>query len=444
MNENRRILVIDDDSGIRNAFTNIFGETPEKSIMDEGRALFDDPAGDRPSLSGDVWEISTAASGEEGLQAVQAAVTGRRPFAMIFLDMRMPGIDGAETARRICQIDPRVKIVIMTAYSEFKPEEIVTTVGREELFYIRKPFARDEIRQYARSLVSRWNLERERDQLQEKLRETNLHLEEKVAARTRQLREAHKRLEVLDRDKMTFLRYLSHEMNTPLNWIGAACTIDSEPLSESDRQMLDFVDKGFERLNALVQEVLDYFEMVGQALLLHPKPIPLRMEISDILKEKNQKIAETHIKTNIHVDPDQRVVADPGYFRELLRSLLNNALDYSEPGGAVTVTGNRAGEPFRLEILDRGKGISAENLKKIFEAFETESFHRREAGCGLSLPRAKFIAQAHEWRLWAESDGVGMGARFVVAERTEDGSLRTEDGGQKTEDRGRRTEDGTG
>lgn len=425
MNENRRILVIDDDSGIRNAFTNIFWETSEKTVMDEGRALFDDPAGERPPISGGAWEISTAASGEEGVGAVQAAVTGRRPFAMIFLDMKMPGIDGAETARRICRIDPRVKIVIMTGYIEYKPEEIITTVGREELFYIRKPFTRDEIRQYARSLVSSWNLERERDQLQEKLREANLHLEEKVAARTRQLREAHKRLEVLDRDKMTFLRYLSHEMNTPLNWIGAASTIDREILCGPDRKMLDFVEKGFERLSILVREVLDYFEMVGQALLLHPKPIPLLLEISDILKEKNQKTAETHIKTNIRVDPDQRVEADPAYFRELLETLLNNALDYSEPGGAVTVTGNRAGEPFRLEILDRGKGIPPENLKRIFEAFETESFHRREAGFGLSLPRAKFIAQAHGWRLWAESEGVGMGARFVVAE-----GRRTEDGGQ--------------
>jgi len=414
MDKNRRILVVDDDSGILDAFGSIFGETSGNPVMDEGRALFDDLPGDGSSVVTDPWEIVTAGNGEEGVLTVQAAVTDKIPFAMIFLDMKMPGIDGAETARRIWQIDPHVKIVIMTAYSEFKPEKISTIAGREELFYLRKPFARDEILQFARSLVRQWNLERERDRLQEKLREANLHLEEKVAERTRQLQRAHSRLEALDRDKMTFLRYLSHEMNTPLNWIGAACTIDKKALSESDQQMLDFVDMGFERLNTIVQGVLDYFEMVGQALPLHPKPISISAEISDILKEKIQKIQGADIRMNIRLDPDQTVEADPEYFRELLETLLNNALDYSQPGGTVTVTGNRAGEPFRLEILDQGKGIPTENLRRIFEAFATEAFHRREAGCGLSLPRARFIAEAHGWRIWAESEGAGKGARLVV------------------------------
>ncbi len=414
MHKNRRILVVDDDSGILDAFRSIFGETSENAVMDEGRALFDDLPGDGTSVVTDPWEIVTAGNGEEGVLTVQAAVTDKIPFAMIFLDMKMPGIDGAETARRIWQIDPHVKIVIMTAYSEFKPEKISTIAGREELFYLRKPFARDEILQFARSLVRQWNLERERDRLQEKLREANLHLEEKVAERTRQLQRAHSRLEALDRDKMAFLRYLSHEMNTPLNWIGAACTIDSELLCESDQQMLDFAEKGFERLNTLVQEVLNYFEMVGQALPLHPKPISISAEISDILKEKIQKIQGADIRMNIRLDPDQTVEADPEYFRELLETLLNNALDYSQPGGTVTVTGNRAGKPFRLEILDPGKGIPTENLRKIFEAFATEAFHRREAGCGLSLPRARFIAEAHGWRIWAESEGAGKGSRMVV------------------------------
>ena len=414
MDKNRRILVVDDDSGILDAFGSIFGETSGNPVMDEGRALFDDLPGDGSSVVTDPWEIVTAGNGEEGVLTVQAAVTDKIPFAMIFLDMKMPGIDGAETARRIWQIDPHVKIVIMTAYSEFKPEKISTIAGREELFYLRKPFARDEILQFARSLVRQWNLERERDRLQEKLREANLHLEEKVAERTRQLQRAHSRLEALDRDKMTFLRYLSHEMNTPLNWIGAACTIDKKALSESDQQMLDFVEKGFERLNTLVQEVLNYFEMVGQALPLHPKPISISAEISDILKEKIQKIQGADIRMNIRLDPDQTVEADPEYFRELLETLLNNALDYSQPGGTVTVTGNRAGEPFRLEILDQGKGIRTKNIRRIFEAFATEACHRREAGCGLSLPRARFIAEAHGWRIWAESEGAGKGARLVV------------------------------
>jgi signal transduction histidine kinase len=431
MTENRRILVVDDDSGIRDAIKNIFAVTPESSVMDEGRALFGNASDPGGSVTEELWEIAAAESGEDGVLAIQGAVAHERPFAMVFLDMKMPGIDGAETARRIWQSDPHVKIVIMTAYSEFKPEEISAVAGREELFYLKKPFTRGEIRQFARSLIHQWNLERERDRLQNELRDSNLHLEEKVRQRTRQLERAHSKLEVLDRDKMTFLRYLSHEMKTPLHWIGVAGVIEREALTESDREMLDFVNQGFERLDSLVQAVLDYFEMAGRELLLHREPVSVPAAISDILQEKAEKIEQTGITMDIRIDRDQTVDADPAYFHELLQTLLNNAVEYSNPGGTVTLTVKEDGEAFSMEIVDQGKGIPFKNLEKIFEAFALESFDRREAGYGLSLPRARLIAEAHGWRIRAESGGAGKGTRLVVeGPMTEDGGQGSEDGGK--------------
>jgi signal transduction histidine kinase len=415
MENNRRILVVDDDQGIRDAFSGIFGRDPGENLIQAGKALFEETPRVSPSLKETSYDLTLAASGEQGLLAVEEAVASGRPFAVVFLDMRMPGMDGAETARRIWQKDPRLKVVIVTAYSEFTTDEISDIAGRADLFYLKKPFAREEIRQFARSLVCQWDLETERDRLQRKLTEANTCLESTVAERTQELRRANERLEELDQDKMTFLRYLSHEMNTPLNWISAAGIIDCQALSEEDQEMMGFVGKGFERLRILVQEVLSYFEMAGQELALNREAVEIRSMVLDVLQMQNHEIETAGLTVDVRMAPDLTINADPGYLRELLETLIRNAVDYSLSGGTVTISGKQDGNGFSLEIEDQGKGIPPENLKKIFEAFATESFDRRESGCGLNLPRARLIAAAHGWKIWAESRGSGQGARFVVA-----------------------------
>ncbi len=417
MRENRRILVIDDDSGIRDAFAGIFPGAEDDGLLAEGRSLFQEGGDSENTAAAEHYELVFAESGEDGLARFQDAVTAGTPFALVFLDMKMPGMNGAEAARRISLEDSNAKIVIMTAYSEFKAREIGTVAGRDDLFYLRKPFTREEIRQFARSLSHQWNLERERRRLQGELEKANATLEEKVLERTRQLALANQRLAALDHDKMSFLRYLSHEMNTPLNWIGAVGFIEKESLEPEDREILDFSEKGFERLSKLVRAVIDYFEMAGG----DPAPNREWIRVSDMVYEMialfKDKIKRFRIKIAVRLDPDLLVEADPARFREMLAILLNNALDYSEPEGTVTVTGSGPGEPFCLSVSDHGKGIPAENLESIFEAFATESFHRREAGYGLSLPRARLIAEAHGWGIRAESAGEGKGARVTVEAR---------------------------
>jgi sigma-B regulation protein RsbU (phosphoserine phosphatase) len=83
--------------------------------------------------------------------------------------MMMPGIDGAETAKQIWRLDPDIKIVIVTAYSDYTPDDIVNLVEREDLFYLRKPFNPAEIRQFARALTNQWELERDKEWLSAEL-----------------------------------------------------------------------------------------------------------------------------------------------------------------------------------------------------------------------------------------------------------------------------------
>ena len=169
MPKKNKILVIDDDPGVRESYDQILSSNPVSGIMDKGRDLFaekDQDIGVKPSRQ---YDITLTDCGEAGVSAVQEAVSRQNPFATAFIDMMMPGIDGAETARQIWRIDPDIKIVIVTAYSDYTPDDIVRIVGREDLFYLRKPFNPVEIRQFARALTNQWELEREKELLSAKL-----------------------------------------------------------------------------------------------------------------------------------------------------------------------------------------------------------------------------------------------------------------------------------
>lgn len=153
-----RILITDDEATIRDSYRDILqaaASTPAAGGLDEMRErLFgkrrDAPAGER-------FELIFCVGAEDAVQAVHDANTEGRPFSVVFLDMRMPpGPDGVWAATRIRELDPRVDIVVVTAYSDIDPEEIARRVPPAgSLFYLQKPFHAHEIRQLAGALGRR-------------------------------------------------------------------------------------------------------------------------------------------------------------------------------------------------------------------------------------------------------------------------------------------------
>ena len=161
-----RVLVVDDDDQVLAAYRRVLdGLTRKAEPLHESAldALSTELFGAIPDSSLDatapLGEVVYCWQGEQAVQAAEAARASGQPFALVFLDMRMPpGIDGLETARRIRAIDPDVNIVIVTGYSDHKPSEITAVVGRpEKLFYIVKPFDGDELQQLATALTKRWS-----------------------------------------------------------------------------------------------------------------------------------------------------------------------------------------------------------------------------------------------------------------------------------------------
>jgi two-component system NtrC family sensor kinase len=185
--QNHRILIIDDNQAIHADFKKILcrDDEAETSLDTLGTQLFQD---DCQQSHANGFEIASAYQGQEGLAAVKAATEAGRPFALAFVDVRMPpGWDGVETIRRLWQVDPDLQIVICTAYSDRSWEEITASLGASDRFVIlKKPFDVVEVIQLAHSLTRKWSLAHEsKDHLEE--------LTQKIEELTRELRRSEAR-----------------------------------------------------------------------------------------------------------------------------------------------------------------------------------------------------------------------------------------------------------
>jgi CheY-like chemotaxis protein len=178
---NRRVLVIDDNEAIHADFRKIL--TPAPTASDELLAAEADLFG-APAPAGDVveFELVTATQGQQGHEAVKRAREEGRPFAMAFVDMRMPpGWDGLETIEHIWADCPEIEIVICTAFSDYSWAETVRRLGRtDRLLIVKKPFDHAEVLQVASALTHKWNL-------QQQARRTLENLSDLVRARTQDL-----------------------------------------------------------------------------------------------------------------------------------------------------------------------------------------------------------------------------------------------------------------
>ena len=172
-NRNTRVLVVDDQESIYIDFQDMLGVKTKKRKADDLSDAFLSAGGD-DKRTGDAvsYELSYASSGDEAYRMIKAAKDSNRPYAVAYVDIRMPpGMDGIETIRRVRKFEKDLEIVIMTAYSDRPMADIVTDMELlHKLLYIRKPVASEEIQQITRALVEKWNLEQEMSRQRQRLK----------------------------------------------------------------------------------------------------------------------------------------------------------------------------------------------------------------------------------------------------------------------------------
>ncbi|MFT3782274.1 MAG: response regulator [Nibricoccus sp.] len=186
---NYRVLVIDDTPSIHEDFRKILapGSNSTNRINSLVSAIFGAPPPKEPS-GGSTFTVDSATQGEEGLAMVIDALARRQPYAVAFVDMRIPpGWDGLETIRHIWATDPHIQIVICTAYSDHSWAAISQRVGQSDnLLILKKPFDQIEVLQLAHALSRKWQLAQDNAEHVQRL-------DELVRRRTYQLDEAEER-----------------------------------------------------------------------------------------------------------------------------------------------------------------------------------------------------------------------------------------------------------
>ena len=462
MNDNQRILVIDDDPGVRDAFKEILTASPTSGIAERGAALFGEETPSPASCSSQSYDLTLAENGQQGVEEVARALAQDQPFAVAFIDMNMPGIDGAETSRQIWASDPQIKIVIVTAFSEYRPCDIINIAQRDDIFYLRKPFNSEEIKQFANALSNSWNTEREREILAARLEtvnaelaDMNQNLQQKVKEQTALL---------IQSEKMSSLGVLAagvaHEINNPISFVHGnldairkysasvkkllqkygrleeSALQGPDPVIQSllkeiqefkTRHKIDFILEdivsladesldGTRRVRDIVKE-LRGFSHIGDAA---PQPTDVNAAIEKALTMIGGKLKpKTEIvKAYGELPP---VTCYPQKLGQVFINILMNAAQAVGENGVINIATRhlmpaKEGQPSKVEIriTDNGHGIPDSEIPKVFDPFFTTKPVGEGTGLGLSI--SYDIVKSHGGEmLIGSTENEGASVRVILS-----------------------------
>ncbi len=222
-------------------------------------------------------------------------------------------------------------------------------------------------------------------------------------------------VEELERLRAEFLAMVSHELRAPLATIkGSAATVlglrtDTDPVV---RQFFRIIDEQADHMHGLVADLLDVARIETGTLSVDPEPaeLPLLMDRarSAFVNGGGANAVEIDIEPGLPL-----VMADRLRILQVLGNLLTNAARHSPESSPITVTAVRDDVHVAVSVADEGRGIPAANLPQLFRKFSRMPFEEQGGDTGLGLAICKGIVEAHGGRIWAESEGPGLGARFT-------------------------------
>ncbi len=267
------------------------------------------------------------------------------------------------------------------------------------------------------------------------LEDAKANLEKRVAERTADLERARKtvqnmlkdlkedmvKLQAIDRMKTEFLSMVSHELRTPITPIRGYLSLllkgGMGKLSPKSKKALNILAGQSEHLNTIIDSMLDISRIeLGKPIPTASESLSMKAIIQDVADAmKIQAEAKGH-HLIIDLSKDLPTITGDGIkLRRVLTNLIGNAIKFSPEGGEIKIRSFPEDSKIRVEVADNGIGIAKENLEKVFEKFHQvdSSFTRSAGGIGMGLTLARELVELHGGKLWAESEGLGKGTKFV-------------------------------
>lgn len=303
---------------------------------------------------------------------------------LVISDEMMPEMRGSVLLTRIHKKHPAICNIVLSGQAE--KDDIVRAVNEGHLFsFLYKPVERQQLMNVIEKGLENRNMKIQLARQNAQLKEYSENLEKMVEEKTAQLVKAYERLSMLDENKMSFLVYLSQEIDSPLD-----------------------------RIKKLAEVLLSYFAFAGSMTQFRKQIVSLKPLVNEILQELHSRVDQSEVALEINIPDDAVMAADQGYLKEVLKAFIENAFIFTPGGGKVSITSQPVDGKTQFCVADTGKGIARDDLKKVFKPFVIDSSKRHKEGFGLNLPMARSIIIGHEGKIWAESEGPGKGSKFCI------------------------------
>ncbi|MGH8315605.1 MAG: response regulator [Steroidobacterales bacterium] len=375
-------------------------------------SILDDPA----------YRLVRAHSADEALLAL---VTEQ--FALLILDIRMPGMTGFELAEIIKnrKKTARIPIIFLTAYYS-QDQHVLEGYGSGAVDYLHKPvnpqILRSKVAVFAElhrkdreSAIANAALlteVKERRNAEEQLRQLNDTLEQRVAERTEELDKA-------NRLKDEFLAMLGHEVRNPLAAIMNAVQVmhvsGADPARMS--RSVALVDRQSQNLRRIVDDLLDVARVTRGKIELRKQPADIAQIVHqavDVVRPTLNRSEE--IEIDVHATSPLRVEVDRTRLEQSIVNLLTNAIKFTPQDRRIRVSVEREDQNVVVMISDNGIGIAPEMVTRIFDLFAQadRSLDRSQGGLGIGLFICRRLIELHGGAITAFSEGLGRGAIFRI------------------------------
>ena len=223
-------------------------------------------------------------------------------------------------------------------------------------------------------------------------------------------------VEELERLRAEFLAMVSHELRAPLTSIkGSTATVLESPTDLDPavvRQFFHLIGEQADHMHGLVSDLLDVARIETGTLAVVPEPA----EAATLVDRARSAFTSIGGRNSLAIDVEPGlplVMADRRRIIQVLSNLLTNAARHSSESSLIRLNAVRDGVHVAISVADEGRGIPAENLPHLFRKFSRVQPEEQGGDTGLGLAICKGIVEAHGGRIWAESDGPGLGARFT-------------------------------
>jgi histidine kinase len=243
-----------------------------------------------------------------------------------------------------------------------------------------------------------------------------LQADDEIAQLAQSVNQLAEALDQTERRRLALLADVTHELRTPLATIGGYMEGLVDGVVSANPATFNLILRETRRLQRLIEDLELLSRVEAGQLPVVARAIDLRSVLEAQIAQFEPLFSSNHVTLSLDV-PEQlpQVWADPDRVAQVLINILANAYRYTPAGGQVTVQVSTDDHEVRVAVIDSGIGIAAEHLPHLFERFYRvdKSRARNSGGSGIGLAIARHLIYAQGGEIWAESDGIGKGARFI-------------------------------